>query len=314
MNVYSSISSYNFSTPSVITIGTFDGVHIGHKAILKRLIKTAKKENLESIVLTFFPHPRTVLQKDAKIKLINTIDEREELFRKTGLDSLIIHPFTKDFSRLTAIEFVRDVLVNQLHLKKIIIGYDHRFGRNRNATIEDLKEFGKTYDFEVIEINAQQLEEVSISSTKIRKALQDGNIKTANQYLGYRFTLSGNIVKGRGIGKTLEFPTANLQLEEGYKLIPKEGVYIVQSEITGKKVFGLTNIGTNPTVGGIKKTIETYFLDYNNNLYEQPIQLEFLTRIRDEMTFKSVEDLKKAIHNDEKFARDYLDKNEETPL
>ncbi len=307
MNEFSSVSSYNISNASVVTIGTFDGVHIGHLAILNRLIKTAQKDNLESVVLTFFPHPRMVLQKDADIKLINTIAERKRLLEKTGLDQLIIHPFTKEFSRLTALEFVRDILVNQLNLKKIIIGYDHRFGRNRNATIEDLKEFGKTYDFEVIEISAQQLEEVSISSTKIRTALKDGNIETTNKYLGYPFILSGTIVKGRGIGKTLDFPTANLHIEEEYKLIPKEGVYIVQSQISGKKVFGITNIGTNPTVGGTVKTIETYFLDYNKDLYHQNIQLEFLSRIRDEKKFNSVEDLKNAIQEDEIFARNYIE-------
>ena len=310
MNVFSSVSSFNVSKPSVITIGTFDGVHIGHKAILKRLTKSAQSESLASIVLTFFPHPRMVLQKDAQIKLINTINEREELLKAVGIDNLIIHPFTLDFSRLTALEFVRDILVKQLHLKKIIIGYDHRFGRNRNATIEDLKEFGKTYDFEVVEISAQQLEVVSVSSTKIRKALEEGNIETANNYLGYPFMLSGTIVTGRGIGKTLDFPTANLQIKEDHKLIPKEGVYIVQSEISGKKVYGLTNIGTNPTVGGTKKTIETYFLDYNKDLYHQPVQLKFLTKIRDGKKFQSKKDLKKAIRNDELFARNYLEKNE----
>ncbi len=307
MNEFSSVSSYNISNSSVVTIGTFDGVHIGHLAILNRLIKTAQKENLESVVLTFFPHPRMVLQKDADIKLINTIEERKRLLEKTGLDQLIIHPFSKEFSRLTALEFVRDILVNQLHLKKIIIGYDHRFGRNRNATIEDLKEFGKTYDFEVIDISAQQLEEVSISSTKIRTAIKEGNIETTNKYLGYPFMLSGTIVKGRGIGKTLDFPTANLQIEEEYKLIPKEGVYVVQSQISGKKVFGITNIGTNPTVGGTQQTIETYFLDYNEDLYHQHIQLEFLSRIRDEKKFNSVEDLKNAIQEDEIFARNYIE-------
>ncbi len=306
----SSVSSYTNSKPSVVTIGTFDGVHIGHKAILDQLIKTAEKENLESVLLTFFPHPRMVLQKDAQIKLINTIDERKELMKETGLDQLIIHPFTTEFSRLTALEFVRDILVNKLNIKKIIIGYDHRFGRNRNATIEDLKEFGKTYNFEIIEISAQQLNDVSVSSTKIRNALESGNVSVANKYLGYPFMISGTIESGKGIGKTLDFPTANLQIKEEYKLIPKNGVYVVQSEISGRKVFGLTNIGTNPTVGGSEKTIETYFLDFNEDLYNRFIRLEFLTRIRDEETFETVEILKKAIQNDEIFARNFLNTNE----
>ncbi len=200
--------------------------------------------------------------------------------------------------------------MNQFHIKKIIIGYDHQFGRNRNATIDDLIEFGKTYDFEVVEITAQQLQNVSISSTKIRKALDEGDVQTANKYLGYRFMLSGTIVKGRGIGKTLEFPTANLQIKEDYKLIPKNGVYLVQSIISGKEIFGLTNIGTNPTVGGTNKTIETYFLDYSNDLYNKDIHLNFIKRIREEKTFESKEALKFAIKEDEIFARNYLNNNE----
>lgn len=310
MEVYKSISSYHKKNPSVVTIGTFDGVHLGHKAILTQIVNAAEKDGLESILLTFFPHPRMVLQKDSSVKLIHTIEERKEIIEQTGISNLIIHPFTKDFSRLSALDFVRDILVNQLHIKKIIIGYDHQFGRNRNATIDDLIEFGKTFNFEVVEITAQQLQNVSISSTKIRKALYEGDVQRANKYLGYTFMLSGKIVKGKGIGKTLEFPTANLSIEEDYKLIPKNGVYLVQSTISGKKVYGLTNIGTNPTVGGVHKTIETYFLDYNNNLYDQNIRLNFLRRIREEKTFQSKEALKNAIKEDELFARNYIFKNE----
>tara|TARA_R110000787_G_scaffold281906_1_gene393473 strand:+ start:2856 stop:3788 length:933 start_codon:yes stop_codon:yes gene_type:complete len=310
MDVYKSLASYKKKNPSVVTIGTFDGVHLGHKAIITQLVNAANNDHLESVLLTFFPHPRMVLQKDSSVKLINIIKERSEIIEQTGVSNLIIHPFTKEFSRLTALEFVRDILVNQLHIKKIIIGYDHQFGRNRTATIKDLREFGKTYDFEVVEITAQQLENVSISSTKIRKALEEGDVQTANQYLGYPFMLSGKIVKGKGIGKTLAFPTANLKIKEDYKLIPKNGVYLVTSIIAEKKVFGLTNIGTNPTVGGIHKTIETYFLDYKNNLYDQDIQLNFIKRIREEKTFDSKEALKIAIKEDELFAREYLKINE----
>ena len=310
MDVYKSLASYKKTNPSVITIGTFDGLHLGHKAILTQLVNAAKDENLESILLTFFPHPRMILQKDPSLKLINTIKERTAIIKQTGVSSLIIHPFTKEFSRLTALEFVRDILVNQLHIKKIIIGYDHQFGRNRTATIKDLIEFGNIYDFEVIEITAQQLQNVSISSTKIRKALEEGDVKTANQYLGYPFMLSGKIVKGKGIGKTLAFPTANLKIKEDYKLIPKNGVYLVRSVIAEKEIFGLTNIGTNPTVGGIHKSIETYFLDYKNDLYNKNIRINFIKKIREEKIFDSKEALKIAIKEDEVFARDYLKINE----
>ena len=306
MNIYSSASKYNNQKSCVVTIGTFDGVHVGHKAILQRLNALAKKEDLDSVVLTFFPHPRMVLQEDTSLKLINTIDERIDLMNETGLDHLIIHPFTHAFSRLSALEFVRDILVNKLKTKKIIIGYDHRFGRNRNADIEDLREFGMTYDFEVEEISAQELDDVAVSSTKIRVALEAGDIETANNYLGYSFMLSGIVVKGNAIGRTIQFPTANLELSEDYKLVPKEGVYVVRANINDTNINGITSIGTNPTVGGTNKTIETYFLDFNEDLYERKLQIEFLTRIRDEETFESIAELKMAIQNDENFARKFL--------
>ena len=290
----------------MVTIGTFDGVHIGHKTILKRLVETAKKENLDSVVLTFFPHPRMVLQENIDIKLINTIDERTELLEKTGLDHLVIHPFTHAFSRLTALEYVRDILVNSLKAKKIIIGYDHRFGRNRNADIDDLKEFGRTYNFEVEEISAKEIDDVAVSSTKIRKALNEGDVETANSFLGYPFMISGEVVKGKAIGRTIKYPTANLKLKEAYKLVPKKGVYVVQSLIEGEKVYGISSIGTNPTVGGKEKTIETYFLNFNRDLYGKEITIEFLKYSRDEATFDSVEMLRQEIIKDEIFAKQYL--------
>ena len=306
MKEYTSAASYKNERNSVVTIGTFDGVHIGHRAILDRLVSTAKNDGLESIVFTFFPHPRMVLQQESEIKLINTLREKKQLLEQTGLDHLIVHPFTKAFSRLTAIEFVRDILVNSLKAKKIIIAYDHRFGRNRTATIEDLREFGTVYNFEVEEISAQELDEVTVSSTKIRKALETGDITTANHYLGYPFMLSGTVVKGQRIGRTIDYPTANLKIHEPHKLIPANGVYIVFAEIEGNLVYGITSIGTNPTVGGKQKTIETYFLDFNADLYDQPLRIEFIKHIRGEETFNDVEALKEAIKQDEEHARTYL--------
>lgn len=298
MVIAQSISKYDKKHPTVITIGTFDGVHIGHRKILDRVIKNAKKTNLKSTVLTFFPHPRMILQKDSNIKLLNTIDEKTKILEELGLDQLIIHPFTKEFSRLSATEFVRDLLVNSLKTKKITIGYDHRFGRNRNANINDLIAFGSTLDFEVEEIPAQEIDDVSVSSTKIRKALEEGDIRTANTYLGYPYMLTGIIARGKGLGKQLNFPTANLQIQESYKLVPKNGVYVVQGKIKGETVSGMMNIGFNPTVSGTSKSIEIHFFNFDGDLYDQTLQVDILERLRDEHKFDSVEDLKKQLQKD----------------
>ena len=247
-----------------------------------------------------------VLQKDADIKLINTIDERGLLLNKLDLDHLIIHPFTIKFSRMYAEDFVEQILVKTLNAKKVIIGYDHRFGRNRNANIEDLKQYGEQFGFEVEEISKQELEDVAISSTKIRNALQEGNITRANNYLGYPIMLNGKVVKGKSLGKTIGYPTANLDISESYKLIPAQGVYVVCSQIEGIIVYGMMNIGTNPTVGGREQTIETYFFDFNEDLYGQQLTIEILTRIREEKHFNSVEELIEAMQVDEKFSREYI--------
>ncbi len=239
-----------------------------------------------------------VLQKDTDIKLLNTIEERIQILEETGLDCLIIHPFTKEFSRLSATEFVRDILVNSLRIKKIVIGYDHRFGRNRNANINDLTAFGNTLDFEVEEIPAEEIDHVSISSTKIRKALQEGDIKTANTYLGYAYMLTGTIKKGKGLGRQLNFPTANLLIEEGYKLIPRNGVYVVKSNLDNRVIHGMMNIGYNPTVSGKEKSIEIHFFDFEQDLYNHKIQIHILERIRDEHKFDSVEALKEQLEKD----------------
>ena len=294
---------------TVITIGTFDGVHIGHQKILQRLIKVGDVKNLEPTVLTFFPHPRMVLQKDANIKLINSIAEKTEILKHFGINKLLVKEFTKAFSRLTAEEFVAQILVKELKAKHIIIGYDHQFGRNRTANIDDLKAFGKVYGFEVEEITKQDVNDVAVSSTKIRKALLKGEIKTANSYLGYNFFLSGTVVSGKGLGRTINFPTANLEIRENYKLIPKQGVYIVKSNINSETVFGMMNIGNNPTVNGEKQTIEVHFLDLDKSLYDSHLKVELLHRIRDEKKFDSVEALKEQLHRDKQQTLDFITQN-----
>ena len=298
-----SAADYNQIKDSVVTIGTFDGVHLGHQKIIKRLVAIAHAEELQALVLTFFPHPRMVVQKDTSIKLINTIDEKADLIQDLGVDHLVIKAFTKDFSRLTSLEYVRDVLVNKLHVKHIIVGYDHHFGRNRTANISDLKEFGAFYGFKVTEITAQEVGDVAVSSTKIRSALADGAIKVANQFLGYNFMLNGIVVKGKGLGKTIQFPTANLKIEESYKLIPKKGVYLVQSIIDAKLVYGMLNIGTNPTVSDANElTVEVFFFDFNQTLYGTVLNIQFLDRIRDEIKFSGLEALKAQLEQDQQTA------------
>ncbi|CAI8251298.1 MAG: Riboflavin biosynthesis protein RibF [Flavobacteriaceae bacterium] len=306
MEQIATTAEFKSNSQSVITIGTFDGVHVGHRAIIKRLVSSAKEEGLVSVLLTFFPHPRMVLQKDSDIKLINTLAEKKQLLQEIGLDYFVVEPFTYEFSRLTALQYVRDILVGQLKAKKIIIGYDHRFGRNRNADIQDLKKYGVEFGFEVEEISAQQLNEVSVSSTKIRKALAKGAIDTANTYLGYPFSITGTVTKGKALGRTIGYPTANLHVSQTYKLIPKNGVYVVKALIDNTLTYGITSIGTNPTVGGTEKSMETFFLDTHTDLYDKQLQIYFLEHIREEATFNNLEDLKKAIQKDEAFARNYI--------
>ena len=299
-------TNYNNSNATIVTIGTFDGVHIGHQKIIKRLVDIAHKKHLNSVVLTFFPHPRMVLQNNNDIKLLNTIEERETILSDLGLDYLVVKTFTKEFANLSAEEFVKNILVDELNAKHIIIGYDHRFGKGRSANIDDLKSFGKQYDFEVEEISVQDIEDVSVSSTKIRNALNDGEVITANTYLGYDFYITGKVVKGKGLGRKIGFPTANLEIAEDYKLIPKNGVYVIKTSIENKLVYGMMNIGMNPTVNGTKKTIEAHFFNFNNDIYNQTLKIEFVARLRDEQKFESVELLKKQLKLDEKNAKVFI--------
>lgn len=309
MKIHKGANAFNVEKQTAVTIGTFDGVHAGHQKILQRLVDAARVEKLDSVLFTFFPHPRMVLQKESGLKLINTIEERTAILEQTGIDHLVIHPFTRQFSRLTAREFVRDILVQQLKAKKVIIGYDHRFGRNRTANIDTLKEFGEEYGFEVEEITKQEIDEVAVSSTKIRNALLAGEVEKANAYLKTPFSLKGKVVKGRGLGKEFNYPTANLSIDENYKLIPKNGVYVVRSQIKGENYFGMMSIGTNPTVGGESQTIETYFFNLDKDLYGKDLRIEMLVRIRDEKKFDSIEALKTAMRQDEAFSRQYIKDN-----
>jgi len=281
----------------VLTVGTFDGVHIGHQKIIKILNKN--KQANHSVILTFFPHPRMVLQKGVELKLLNTLNEKQELLEKLGLDYLVIEPFTKEFSRLTALEFTRNILVNILKIRKLIIGYDHRFGRNREGNFEQLEEYGNLYNFEVKEILVQDIENVAVSSTKIRKALNEGTIEIANAYLGYEYMLTGKVVHGKGLGKKWNYPTINIQIKENYKLIPKTGVYLIRTMVNAKPYFGIMNIGFRPTIDGKYQTIEVHLLDFNANLYGKNIQVNLIKRIRDEQKFDSIDALFNQIKKDE---------------
>ena len=309
MKVIQSIAAFNSSEKTIVTIGTFDGIHIGHQKILKNLIRAANNEGKKSVLLTFFPHPRMVLQKDNKILLLNTIEEKSGLLEKMGLDYLIIHPFSKEFSRLTALDFVRDILINKLNTSKLIIGYDHHFGKNREGNIHQLKEYSLLYDFKVEEIPAQDIDDVSVSSTKIRTALKEGNLKTANNYLGYHYMLNGTVVSGKKLGGTIGFPTANLEIKEPYKLIPKTGVYIIKTHINTVLYTGIMNIGFNPTVLGKHQTIEAHLFDFNEDLYGKEITIEFIYFLREEHKFKSIEELVVQLNIDKENAISYLSNN-----
>ena len=300
------IENFRASEGSIVTIGTFDGVHLGHKQILKQLIHTSQQSKLKSVLLTFFPHPRMVLQPDISMHLIQTIEEREIALRKTGLDYLVIHPFSEKFSRLSADDYVKEILVEKLNVQKVVVGYDHRFGRNRTASLEDMYNYADIYDFEVIEIDVKKIKSTAVSSTKIRKAIEEGDIELANSYLGDPFTLEGVVVHGDKRGRELSYPTANIKLQNKYKIIPKQGVYLIQSEHDNQVVYGMMNIGTKPTFDTTSPSIEVHFFDWNSDLYDQTLQVKLLKWIREEQKFDSVEELQAQIHADERYCRSYI--------
>ena len=296
MKVTKDLKNAISSQPSILTLGTFDGVHKGHRKIISNLKSEAKTNNLRSIILTFFPHPRNIVSSEI-IKSISTIDEKIKIFSDLGIDELIIQKFDKSFASMDAKEFI-ELLVNNLKIKKIIVGYNHRFGKNRSADINVLKDFSLKYDFEVLEIKAFEVENIKISSTKIRDAIQQGNIKLCNNYLGYNFNINGDVVKGKSIGKSLGFPTANIKIVEEYKIMPKNGVYLVRCFFEKEKLYGMMNIGFNPTFGSNDKTLEVNIFDFDKDLYGETIRIEFLNFIREEIKFENVELLQNQLIKD----------------
>ena len=308
MKIYRSIEDYDEDKRSVVTIGTFDGIHLGHKKILSRLIKSSKNKDLNSVVLTFFPHPRIILNKYNEVKMIDTLDEKIIHLNEIGIDSLIIHPFDKNFSLLSANQFIKDFLVDKLKIKHIIIGYDHRFGKGREASVTDLKNYADDYDFTVEEIKAQEIEKITVSSTKIRNSINQGDIKTTEKYLGRYFNLTGKVVKGDGLGKKINYPTANIFIEETYKIIPKDGVYLVETIIKDKLFKGMMNIGHRPTIGTNVKSIEVHLFNFNEDIYGQVISIKMISKIRDEKKFSSIEALKGQLVKDENYCLKLINK------
>lgn len=301
MKVYNNIDDFKGVKNPVVTTGTFDGVHLGHQKLITRLKDVAREENGETVLLTFSPHPRMVLfPDDNELKLLNSLPEKIELLEKYGVDHLIIYPFTKEFSRLTSTEFVRNILVNSIQTKRLVIGYNHHFGRNREGSFEHLKEYGPLYGFEVEEIPAKDIDQIQISSTKIRNALLIGDVKTATNYLGHEYSLTGTVVKGKQLGRTIGYPTANLFINDQYKLIPGDGVYAVKVKHKNSLYGGMLNIGNNPTVDGKGKSIEVNIFDFDKTIYGDDLTLYFIERLRDEEKFKNLDDLKEQLAKDKK--------------
>ena len=308
MKVFKGLEGVQQIKKPVITIGTFDGVHLGHQKIIENLLNEADAVGGESVLMTFSPHPRMVLFPDAhNLQLIQTEEEKLQKLATTGIENCIIFPFTFEFSRLSAMEFVRDILVNTLSIHTIIIGYDHQFGRNREGNINYLKEVSSIYDFQAVEIPAKEIDEVNVSSTKIRRAILDGDIELANQYLGNPYILTGIVVKGNQIGRTIGFPTANLSIGDSTKIIPGNGVYLVHIRYRNVLLNGIMNIGVRPTIGdSFENRIEIHIFDFNEDIYGQELQVLVVKKVRNEAKFDSVQQLAIQIEEDVRFARDFF--------
>lgn len=309
MKVYTNFDELGEIKNPVLTIGTFDGVHIGHQKIIEKIKAEAEKMNGETVLFTFFPHPRLVINpNDNSLRMIQTIEEKKEVLAKLGLDHLIIFPFTKEFSQVTAQEFIKNFLVDKLNLKVIVVGYDHRFGKGREGNIELLKRYSKEYNYKVIEIPAQEIEEVNVSSTRIRKAILSGDIETANAFLSAPFKLTGHVIKGKQLGRTIGYPTANIEILDALKVIPAIGIYVVKVFLkNGNRYRGMMSIGKNPTVTACSSIkMEVNLFDFEGDLYDQQITVQFLKYLRNEVKFESVEQLKKQLDEDKKAALDFF--------
>ena len=291
----------NLNKKYFITVGTFDGVHLGHQKIITHLVKKAKQKECGTLLLTFDPHPRKVVQPSNAPMLLQTIEERSEILSKLGLEIIFVQPFTKAFSKLNAEEYVKDILVNQLNVEHLLVGYNHRFGKNRTANIFDLKKLGKKYKFSVGEIQAHIVNKITVSSTKIRRAINNGNIKYANSLLGHTYKLKGIVMKGRQNGKKIGFPTANVKINEREKILPKNGVYAVKVNYNEMTNLAMMNIGTNPTFSGNYISNEVHLINWDGNLYKKEIEIFFIERIRDEKKFNSIQDLSIQLQNDKNY-------------
>lgn len=307
MRIFKGIESLGEIKNPVVTIGTFDGVHLGHQKIIEQLNLEAEKIGGESVLLTFDPHPRIVLlPENHNVKLIQTLNEKFQVLEKFDLKNVILIPFTTEFSELSAIDFVEQILIGNLKAKKVVIGYDHQFGRNREGNIQFLKSVSEKYGFEVIEISAKSIDEINISSTKIRDSLLRGDVETAKLFLSRPYEISGTVVKGNQLGRTLGFPTANVKVDSELKLVPANGVYAVRVKIAEKMYFGVMNVGTKPTVNTTEeKSLEVFIFEFKNEIYGEEITLFFDKQVRNEQKFANLDELKRAISNDEAVCRNY---------
>lgn len=304
LKVFKNFKDYSSQKPLALSLGMFDGVHLGHKSIINELIKVGTANNLETAILTFWPHPRFVFNPNEDLKLLNTIEEKQQRIEKYGVETLFIKEFDEEFRNLTGEEFVRQILIDKLNVKYLIIGYDHSFGKNKSGNFELLQKLSKELDFEVEQMEAINIHENNISSTKVRNALLTGNIKEANEMLGYSYPVSGTVVHGKKIGRTIGYPTANIDTES-IKLLPKKGAYIVEVEVKGQQYKGMLSIGTNPTVNGERLTVEVYILNFDNDIYDEKITVRFRDFLHDEIKFEGLEKLIERLDEDERLTEEF---------